>query len=169
MNLIPSAAALFKSDKIAKDFLKTPLLDDVQRAFLDVYVSSWPFDETHYLHTYPDIRPGMDSGDFSSAWAHFRKVGYFEGRLPLPVQVDADWYLARYTDVARILKLGQIASVEAHFFDHGYREGRLPQRPALQHRWYATRYLPGASPDQCETHYITVGYLAGNIPARPTM
>jgi hypothetical protein len=48
---------------------------------LDLYISFWDFDEEWYLATYSDIQAAVSRGEFASGWAHFRTVGYLEGRF----------------------------------------------------------------------------------------
>jgi hypothetical protein len=138
-----------------------------------LYVSKWDFDETWYLETNPDLSTAIPSDVFPTGFAHFRAVGYAEGRLPFNPRVDSSWYLASYPDVASAIIRGAFDSAEQHFLVAGYREGRLPCDPEVDVDWYAAAYLPAAraSADRdadCLQHFMTVGYLNGALP-RPTM
>src|ERR1700674_5512765 len=86
---------------------------------LDLYVSCWDFDEEWYLATYPDVQGAIDQAEFPSGWAHFRAVGYFEGRLGARPSVDADWYMSAYPDIAKAILDGKVTSVLEHYVQHG--------------------------------------------------
>src|SRR5271167_4374756 len=73
---------------------------EILTRLLDLYISCWDFDEDWYLATYPDIKDAVDQGLFTSGWAHFRTVGYLEGRFGYQPVVDADWYTSAYPDIA---------------------------------------------------------------------
>jgi hypothetical protein len=95
--------------------------------FLDIVrllLRSVTFDEAWYLAEYPDIAEAIAAGDVKSARHHFIDSGYFEGRLPAPLEVDEAWYLAEYPDVAEGIERGEIESARQHFLEHGFEEGR---------------------------------------------
>jgi hypothetical protein len=97
--------------------------------FLDIIrlvLRSVTVDEAWYLTEYPDIAEAVAGGEVKSARHHFIDSGYFEGRLPCPLEVDEAWYLAEYPDVAEGIERGEIQSARQHFLEHGYEEGRLP-------------------------------------------
>jgi hypothetical protein len=83
-------------------------------------------DEDWYLQTYADIAQAVRDGIIKSARHHFVEDGWFEGRLPFPINVDERWYAASYPDVGESVRRGAVPSAQAHFEDDGYREGRLP-------------------------------------------
>lgn len=83
-------------------------------------------DEAWYLRTYEDIAEAVREGSIKSAQHHFVEDGYFEGRLPFPIQVDDRWYTTQYPDVGDSVRRGLLPSAQAHFEEDGYREGRLP-------------------------------------------
>jgi hypothetical protein len=83
-------------------------------------------DEAWYVRTYEDIGDAIRRGIIKSARQHFVDDGYFEGRLPFPMQVDEKWYLTENPDVAGSLRDGIVQSAQEHFEKDGYREGRLP-------------------------------------------
>lgn len=138
---------------------------------LDLYISSWDFDEDWYLTTYPDIAAAVSSTRFASGWAHFRSVGYLEGRLGSPTIVDSEWYLETYPDVAQAMLEGKIASATEHFENFGYAEGRLPSNPGVDARWYARRYMHVRKLNEEEKHahddFVTRGYRGLALPAPP--
>jgi len=82
-------------------------------------------DETWYLNEYPDIADALAAGEVKSARQHFVNSGYFEGRLPCPLEIDEAWYLAEYPDVADGIARGDIQSARQHFLEYGYEEGRF--------------------------------------------
>jgi hypothetical protein len=96
------------------------ILDVIRLLLRGVHV-----DETWYLSKYPDIADALAAGDVKSARQHFVDLGYFEGRLPCPLDVDEAWYLAQYPDVAEGIARGDIQSARQHFLEYGYEEGRL--------------------------------------------
>lgn len=142
------------------------------RRLLHTYITLWPFDEEWYSRTYPDVRKAIEDGYFSSAWNHFQRIGYFEGRFPFEPSVDPSWYTATYPDIAGAMVKGLLSDAREHFLEFGYREGRIPRQPAVQPEWYAPRYLPqnDASKNDiaaCTDHFVRHGYLSGAIPSRP--
>ncbi len=93
---------------------------------LKMMIAGVEVDEEWYLRTYEDIAQAVKEGTIKSARQHFVDDGYFEGRLPFPVNVDETWYLQQNPDVAESVRRGVVASGTAHFQEDGYREGRLP-------------------------------------------
>ncbi len=81
-------------------------------------------DETWYISEYPDIAEAIAAGEVKSGRQHFIDSGYFEGRLPAPLEIDEAWYLAEYPDVAEGIERGEIQSALQHFIEHGHEEGR---------------------------------------------
>jgi hypothetical protein len=93
---------------------------------IKLLLSGTEVDEQWYLQQYDDVRGATETGEIISAQKHFVEDGYFEGRLPFPMDVDDDWYLSQYPDVADGIRNGTITSARQHFTDDGYREGRFP-------------------------------------------
>ena len=91
-------------------------------------ISDIDLDEEWYLTEYPDIAEAVRTGKLVSARQHFIDDGYFEGRLPFPMQVDERWYLEQNPDVAENVRKGLLSSGQQHFAEDGYREGRLPYK-----------------------------------------
>ncbi len=83
-------------------------------------------DETWYMQRYPDVAEAVRAGTFKSAKDHFVNNGYFEGRMPFPIQVDERYYLSRYPELAESIRREVIASGQQHFDENGYLEGRRP-------------------------------------------
>jgi len=83
-------------------------------------------DAEWYGRAYADIGQAIRAGTIHSARDHFMNDGYFEGRLPFPIQVDEAWYLKKYPDVADGIRRGVLTSAQEHFEMDGYKEGRLP-------------------------------------------
>jgi hypothetical protein len=83
-------------------------------------------DEAWYARIYEDIGNAVKDGILRSSKQHFIDDGYFEGRLPFPMQVDERWYLTENPDVADSIRKGVVDSAQDHFDRDGYREGRLP-------------------------------------------
>jgi hypothetical protein len=87
-------------------------------------------DTEWYLSQYPDVKAGIESGKFKSAYQHFIENGYREGRVPTKFTFDEAWYLATYPDVAQAIKSGAAKSAYDHFLQNGYGEGRKPNAKA---------------------------------------
>lgn len=85
-----------------------------------------PFDPPWYLLAYPDVAEAITNGQVADAQTHFVMFGYYEHRMPRPIEVDADWYCKAYPDVEKAVQRGHFASPQDHFNQYGYREGRLP-------------------------------------------
>jgi hypothetical protein len=156
--------------KTSDDEIKVPR--ELLNLLLDMYISGWDFDEDWYLATYPDIQAAVGQGQFASGWAHFRAIGYFEGRLGSRPIVDSAWYLDTYPDIAQAMLEGKVTSAADHFESFGYAEGRLPSAPGIDSKWYAKRYMPATDPDKVEErhaleNFLTVGYRQLAFPAPP--
>jgi len=93
---------------------------------LRLIISGIAVNEEWYLEEYPDIGQAVKEGLVQSAREHFINDGYFEGRLPFPMNVDERWYLKENPDVAESVRTGVVGSGQQHFSEDGYREGRLP-------------------------------------------
>jgi hypothetical protein len=89
-------------------------------------IADVPVDEAWYLKRYPDIADAIDRGIVNSAKSHFVSDGYFEGRMPFPVNVDERYYLMQNPGVADHVRKGLLKSGQQHFDENGYSEGRLP-------------------------------------------
>jgi hypothetical protein len=160
------------ADKIKREEPKITVSRDLLMQLLDLYVSCWDFDEDWYLTTYPDVREAIQKGAFTSGWMHFRKVGYFEGRLGASPSVDTQWYTSAYPDIAKAMLDGKVTDATDHFVRFGYAEGRLPRDPGVYPNWYGPRYLGqtnGTAPDEgeCTKHFARVGYRAFAVPSPP--
>lgn len=156
--------------KSAGDEVSVPR--EILARLLDLYILCWGFDEDWYLSTYPDIEEAVRQNLFPSGWAHFRAIGYFEGRFGQQPVVDAEWYVSTYPDIAQAMLEGKVTSALDHFIRFGYQEGRLPHDPALHPDWYAPRYAP--SVDRCNggeeemlSHFLNRGYRQLAVPAPP--
>jgi hypothetical protein len=93
---------------------------------LKMMIAGIEVNDDWYTRTYEDIGKAIKDGAVTSAQQHFVDDGYFEGRLPFPMQVDEKWYLQQNPDVADSVRRGALATAQAHFDEDGYREGRLP-------------------------------------------
>ena len=95
-------------------------------AILRMMIRGIEVNEEWYGRAYEDIGSAVKQGLLRSAKQHFVDDGYFEGRLPFPINVDERWYLAENPDVADSIRKGVVDSAQDHFNRDGYREGRLP-------------------------------------------
>lgn len=99
------------------------------------------FDSEYYLCSYPDVADAVATGEFPTAYAHFRAVGRAEGRhpnangaapTPTPPEApfDETWYLRVFPDVAAAIVAGEFPSAFDHWVNWGRVEGR-PGHPPL--------------------------------------
>jgi hypothetical protein len=156
--------------KLVGDEVSVPR--EILARLVDLYILCWGFDEDWYLSTYPDVEEAVKQNLFPSGWAHFRAIGYFEGRFGHQPVVDADWYVSTYPDIAQAMLEGKVASALDHFIQFGYQEGRLPHDPGLHPKWYAPRYAPLVVPGDGDTdemlrHFLNRGYRQLAVPAPP--
>jgi len=113
--LIPSSKTAYLA--IEREFLIAILAPALAEIHLD---------EPWYLAQNPDVRDAIANRAFNSAADHFCRVGFYEHRMPYPIEVDETWYLKSYPDIAAAVTQGAVASGQAHFQADGYREGRFP-------------------------------------------
>jgi hypothetical protein len=92
---------------------------------IKLLLSGIDVNEEWYLRQYPDVGLAIRQGNTKSAKQHYIDNGYFENRLPFPVEVDDDWYKKEYPDVAESIREGT-DSAQEHFVRQGYKEGRMP-------------------------------------------
>src|SRR3977135_1475051 len=121
MTAIPHVKFAFGdlAEKIAAGSSEITVPREVLARLLDLYISCWDFDEEWYVATNPAGRTAIDAGQFQSGWAHFRAVGYFEGRLGAQPTVDAEWYMKVYPDVAKAVMDGRVVNVLDHYLKFG--------------------------------------------------
>ncbi|ACL57697.1 hypothetical protein [Methylobacterium nodulans] len=102
--------------------IKSEVLDEI----LAIALNSVKVDEQWYLERYQDVKAAIAAGSVKTAKQHFVKYGYFEGRLPRPIEVDEVFYLREYPDVRAAIESGEIPDATTHFHTAGAREGRIP-------------------------------------------
>lgn len=141
-------------------------------SLLDCYISLWAFDEDWYLATYPDVQSAVAQGVVASGWAHYRAVGYLEGRLGNRPIVDTEWYVENYPDIAQAMLEGKVSSAADHYENFGYAEGRLPSDPGIQRKWYAAHYMTNVDSEtvtdrEVLQHYLKRGLRELALPAPP--
>ena len=86
------------------------------------------FDEAYYRQANPDLAQAEAAGVLVGMREHYLDFGYFEGRLPCFVEVDAGFYVKEYPDVAVGILEQKVKSAQSHFELCGFKEGRLPRR-----------------------------------------
>ena len=128
MKYIPPFDLIRRSVEIStvKGELRVSVSYDDFIKILRMLISGIEVNEEWYLQEYEDIGRAVKEGLVVSAKQHFIDDGYFEGRLPFPMNVDERWYLEQYPDVAESVRKGVVGSAQQHFSEDGYREGRLP-------------------------------------------
>lgn len=105
---------------------KTDMTFDEAKDLIRRLISVVDVDEAFYLSRNPDVAEGVAQGSIRSAREHFINHGYFEGRMPYPINVNEEWYLQENADIADTVQSGEYASGQAHFDGPGYPEGRRP-------------------------------------------
>jgi hypothetical protein len=93
---------------------------------LTSYLERVKFDETWYLHTYPDVKEAIAARIVADPKEHYTHFGFYEHRQPYRIPVDEPWYLAQYQDVQVAIDKQHVPSGQAHFERDGFREGRFP-------------------------------------------
>ena len=128
MRYIPPFDLLRRSVEIStvRGELRVSLSYDDFIKLIRLMMAGVEVDEAWYSQQYEDIGRAIRDGQVASARQHFIDDGYFEGRLPFPINVDTAWYQAQYPDVADSIRSGGVQSPQSHFDEDGYREGRLP-------------------------------------------
>jgi hypothetical protein len=171
---IPHAKLLLGEilEKFKREDAEVTITRDVLMHLLDLYICCWDFDEEWYLATYPDVQDAIKKKLFPSGWMHFRKVGYFEGRLGASPSVDTQWYTSAYPDIAQAMLEGKVIDAADHYVRFGYAEGRLPRDPGVYPKWYGPRYMAYTDENMlnrtmCEEHFVRLGYLGFAVPAPP--
>lgn len=111
--------------RIVVDVSRDDILDLVRSILHAV-----PVEAAWYTREYHMDQVGCDLAIPHALNTHFAIEGYFLGRLPADIEVDADWYLTQYDHVRRGLERGVAADAKDHFLRIGYREGCRPTAPS---------------------------------------
>lgn len=125
---VPSYAALLNRKLVVPQvdpsflLVERHLLTRMMSALLD----SIHVDEVWYCSRYKDVAETIERGGFESGKAHYVKFGYFEHRMPYPIEINEEWYLSAYPDVRAAVDREDFESGQEHFEQVGYAEGRLP-------------------------------------------
>lgn len=90
------------------------------------FLSFMDFDEEKYMSRNLDVKSAIKNGECKSAFEHYVKFGYFEGRNPCLKNFKFKSYLEQNTDVADGVKDDGNAEKIAreHFENYGFYEGR---------------------------------------------
>ena len=109
------------------------------RALIAEFVASAHFDYDWYAEAYPDVEGARLAGDIQSLHEHFKRSGYFEGRLPAELPFDPQFYRRHYRDIAESFPASDPEGMRAHFLTAGYFEGRAGTAEMLAEfeRWQA--------------------------------
>lgn len=127
--MLPDTFAALINKKLVVPSQKTSYLAVDRQFFADIFaqeIGAIHVDTEFYLAHSPDVAQAIERGEFTSAADHFRKVGFYEHRMPYAIEVDENWYLEHYPDIAQAVRAGVFQSGAAHFQQIGYREGRFP-------------------------------------------
>jgi hypothetical protein len=142
---------------------------DVLRAMIEII----PVDEAWYLAEYPDVADWLGSVRDETATSHFRKHGYYDGRLPFADGWQGLRAPVRFTELTRTLR---ILPARGCLYAEMEREDFLDMVKALlrtvsvDELWYRVTYPEAA--DEMGTagvatvaeHYVTRGYFKGWLP-----
>lgn len=122
----------FKLSKERKIFEIRPEAVVLERTFFDQVMAPTllriKFDANFYRQLYKDLADAEAAGHIADLHQHYLQFGYFENRMPFPVEVDGSFYAREYPDVAAAILENRVASAQAHFEAVGFAEGRLPRR-----------------------------------------
>src|SRR6185369_9162966 len=80
------------------------ILEDRLHELLRTALREVEVNEEWYCEAYKDVEAAIKAGKFKSATEHYLLAGYFEDRLPHPIEVDEAWYLAQNADVAEAIQ-----------------------------------------------------------------
>lgn len=127
LDLLP----FFELVKVGKIFDLTQDLATLSRSYLTVLLQPQLeqicFNEAYYREKNADLREAEARGDISDLHLHYLTFGFFENRLPCPVDVDGVFYARAYPDVTVALLESRTPSCQFHFETIGFAEGRLPR------------------------------------------
>ncbi|WP_336763188.1 hypothetical protein [Asaia sp. VD9] len=87
--------------------------------------SSWYFDPSWYLETYPEVAEKIASREFASPLHHYLSNDAPTVFSPNPC-FDESWYLEAYPDVHDLVRLRGFRNGYDHFVRNGLFEGRSP-------------------------------------------
>ncbi len=127
------------------------------------------FNEQAYLEVNPDVRENVQRKQFASAWDHFSRCGYLEGRLRSPHHFNEASYLSLQFDVRDAVQKGEISSGFAHYIGSGIYEKRLFLPNDFDEEQYLQFYpdirefltkVPGSTATQ---HFCAVGQISGRL------
>jgi hypothetical protein len=115
---------------VSKRFLRTLIAE---------FAACARFDHDWYAETYPDVEGARLAGDIQSLHDHFKRSGYFEGRLSAELPFDPQFYRRHYKDIADSFPASDPEGMRAHFLTSGYFEGRAGTAEMLAEveRWQA--------------------------------
>lgn len=91
--------------------------------------SNADFSEEDYLYLNPDVRLGIERGEFRSGFAHWLAFGKHEGRAFPPTRFDESEYLELNPDVASGVRDKEYLSGREHWERIGRLEGRKLRSP----------------------------------------
>jgi primary-amine oxidase len=119
------------------------------------------FEESYYLHVYPDVTIAVENNLIETALDHFIEYGQLEGRDPSPL-FNTQYYLQHNPDVAAVvvdtaesqtpLKSQTPLTAIAHFLEFGQFEGRNPN-PNFDTHYYLQKHPDVAA--EVEENQIT--------------
>ena len=87
------------------------------------------FSEEDYLYLNPDVRSGIERGEYKSGFAHWLACGKREGRTFQPTRFDESEYLELNPDVASAVRHKECSSGREHWERTGRLEGRKLRSP----------------------------------------
>lgn len=130
------AHPLFNPEIFLQECLKNNIPFDFQRGAVEQYLSleepemgfvrtSWYFDPSWYLKTYPEVQELIEQGVFINPLHHYVACEEAERYNPNPYFKE-EYYLTRYPDVKEAVDQGIFRNGYAHFVRTGAGEKRQP-------------------------------------------
>lgn len=172
--LVPPAPETLLPSLQRKGTIVSCSAEDLQK-LLYLVLAFIEVDEVWYLSQYPDVKKGVADRTIESAGDHYRRAGYWEGRMPFSPVVDEQWYLKQYPDVRSAVQRGLVKDARSHFLQAGHKEGRMPRPVPIDAAWYRSAYpsarlrLESGVSSSEEDDFLRFGYREGFMSFRPSL
>lgn len=95
---------------------------------MQYFVAENTFRENEYLELYPDVKTGIDRGEFVSGYHHYMLAGQEEKRVFI-IGFYEFYYLMCNSDVKTAVNNGDFYSGFHHYINHGEKESRIIEYP----------------------------------------
>jgi hypothetical protein len=105
---------------------KITIPTDFFRELLSMAMETVDIDTSLYARQQHDVAAALGDTDTSTLALHFRRNGYFEGRLFPVAGFDERYYVRKYIDVARAVVAKKLSNAFEHYQNVGIFEFRSP-------------------------------------------